>query len=313
MATPAKFGGAPYALECRVVDVGNNWEGVKAIETQYNNRCGVHCINNMFQQKVIEACSRDELLDIDRVAKYIKTVNPGLFIYSCLEYPGMTESQGYYRHNEPEEILGIIINNIDKIFGFVEWTGGHYVSWVTRNNYWYRLESKVGGTVKANAITVCKFTIEDMILYITSLEAVSHFSLSGFCRLLIVATGPLIAPVTQGLAPVLPDRRPSAPVLPDRRPSAPVSAGPAYDEFMARSPPYMNPYPELDTGAGPAAAPMSSEAYANLIEDLQNRAVRGEDLTPEQLELVFSSPLSYTRKTSRKKRKTSPRRKKKKK
>ena len=50
MASPVRFKGSGYALECKVVDVGKNWESVKAIETQYSNRCGVHSVNNMFQK-----------------------------------------------------------------------------------------------------------------------------------------------------------------------------------------------------------------------------------------------------------------------
>ena len=97
MASPVRFKGSGYALECKVVDVGKNWESVKAIETQYSNRCGVHSVNNMFQKKVIKACPKDENLYMDQVAKYIKSVSPDLFIYTCQEEwlhdPAMSTAQ----------------------------------------------------------------------------------------------------------------------------------------------------------------------------------------------------------------------------
>ena len=197
----------PYGL-----DPLSNFDGIRLIDSQVGTRCGGHAMNNLFQRRVIEVCDLREGLDIDAVIRLVKRGDPGVKVYSCdrtmaqllLEMdpstevaPDLHESQSDYIYRTPDQAQASIERNLGNILGFIEFTGGHYVSWVYNNvnGFWYRIESMYRGGGRELGGTICKFSVDDMLEYIKNLRQISIAGgtgtvFSGACRLLIVARVP---------------------------------------------------------------------------------------------------------------------------
>ena len=210
------------AAECRFVmragidpyglDPLSNFDGIRLIDSQVGTKCGGHAMNNLFQRRVIEVCDLREGLDIDAVIRLVKRGDRRVKVYSCdrtmaqllLEMdpsaqvaPDLHESQSDYIYRTPDQAQASIERNLGNILGFIEFTGGHYVSWVYNNvnGFWYRIESMYRGGGRELGGTICKFSVDDMLEYIRNLRQISIAGgtgtvFSGACRLLIVARVP---------------------------------------------------------------------------------------------------------------------------
>ena len=209
--TSVRFPNDHLAQECRFVltqdiDPGSNFDGIVVIDSQYDEMCGGHAVNNLLQHRRIDRCHLKNRADIDEVVGFIKEADPYLQAYSCDkphgirvleagviseaqlsdEYPVENKSDHVYKNSEIA--LENIKRNLDLVIGFIEFDGGHYVCWVRGDNgYWYRIDSRYEGRVGNMGGSVCKFTTENMLRYVELLPVVHGDELfKGACRLIVV-------------------------------------------------------------------------------------------------------------------------------
>ena len=211
--TPVRFPNDYLAEECRFVltqdiDPDSNFDGIVVIDSQYNEMCGVHSVNNLLQYRRIDRCPHKNNVDIDDVVGFIKEADPHLQAYSCdkpiairlLESDPTVDISGLPLQNNsdhvyknPEIALENIKRNLDLVIGFIESDGHHYVCWVRSDNgYWYRIDSVYDGVDEVNFTkeqggSVCKFTTENMLRYVESLPEIPRNAIfKGACRLIVV-------------------------------------------------------------------------------------------------------------------------------